>query len=220
MATEPRAAWAAPTASRLGVSTALGIAIGIALAPIAPGQPLLAALVGWIATATTFTAWTWLRLRSMDAAGVREHARREEPSRVVGDMLLLLTCLAAVVGVGVLLLAGRSDDASRAVNALVGVGAVVAAWFVTHLLFTLRYAREHVADPKRGIDIAGDEPTYVDFAYVGYTIGMTYQVSDTGFLSTPLRRTALQHALVSFFLGAVVIACTINLVVQLATPAA
>lgn len=217
--TTRRVSWAASTASRLVVSVALGAAVALGVLAVGPGRVLLGALVGWIATASVFTGWTWLRIRAMDAAGVREHARREDPSRAVGDLLLLLACAGAVVGVGALLLAGAAKGDDRALNALVGVGAVVAAWFVTHLLFTLRYAREHVADPDRGIDIEGDEPTYADFAYVGYTIGMTYQVSDTGFKSTELRRTALQHALVSYFMGAVVIACTINLVVQLATPA-
>lgn len=47
---------------------------------------------------------------------------------------------------------------------------------------------------------------------------MTYQVSDTTLQRRAIRRAALRHALLSFVLGAVVIACTVNLVSQLASP--
>ena len=46
---------------------------------------------------------------------------------------------------------------------------------------------------------------------------MTYQVSDTTFTNKLMRHTALRHALLSFVLGAIVIASTINLVSQLAS---
>jgi len=55
-----------------------------------------------------------------------------------------------------------------------------------------------------------DKPTYVDFAYLTFTIGMTYQVSDTNLTSKALRHTALRHALIAYVLGTVNIAATIN----------
>lgn len=45
---------------------------------------------------------------------------------------------------------------------------------------------------------------------------MTYQVSDTSLQARAIRLAVLRHALLSFLLGAVVIAATINLVSQLA----
>jgi hypothetical protein len=54
------------------------------------------------------------------------------------------------------------------------------------------------------------------FAYLAFTIGMTFQVSDTNIRSRPIRRTALRHAWLSFPLGAVIIATSINLVSGLA----
>ena len=47
-------------------------------------------------------------------------------------------------------------------------------------------------------------------------MGMTYQVSDTQLTAPQMRRLALRQALLSYVLGAVVIAMTINLIVQLA----
>jgi uncharacterized membrane protein len=45
---------------------------------------------------------------------------------------------------------------------------------------------------------------------------MTFQVSDTNIGSGQIRRTALRHAWLSFPMGAVIIATTINLVSGLA----
>ena len=61
-----------------------------------------------------------------------------------------------------------------------------------------------------------DDPQYSDFAYLAFTIGMTFQVSDTNIKTKQIRRIALRHALMSFPLGAVIIATSINLVAGLA----
>ena len=44
---------------------------------------------------------------------------------------------------------------------------------------------------------------------------MTYQVSDTDLVDRPVRMAALRHALLSFLLGAIILAITINLVASL-----
>ena len=60
-----------------------------------------------------------------------------------------------------------------------------------------------------------DSPTYADFAYLAFTIGMAYAVSDTPLQSSAIRKKALSHALVSYVLGAIVLAVTINLLAGL-----
>jgi uncharacterized membrane protein len=58
-------------------------------------------------------------------------------------------------------------------------------------------------------------PDYADFAYLAFTIGMTFQVSDTDLTSKAMRRTALRHALISYLFGAVIIGLIINVVASL-----
>jgi uncharacterized membrane protein len=50
---------------------------------------------------------------------------------------------------------------------------------------------------------------------VAYTVGMTYQVSDTEIELRSIRSTVLRHAMLSYLLGAVVLAVTINLIAGL-----
>ena len=45
---------------------------------------------------------------------------------------------------------------------------------------------------------------------------MTFQVSDTNLETTAIRGVALRHALVSYLLGAVILATTVNFIVSLA----
>ncbi len=47
-------------------------------------------------------------------------------------------------------------------------------------------------------------------------VGMTYQVSDTELTGRQMRGAVLAQALVSFMLGAIVLASTINLVLEVA----
>ena len=66
-------------------------------------------------------------------------------------------------------------------------------------------------------DMVGDfngttKPAYADFAYVGFTVGMAFTVSDTAIGAAAIRRAVLRHALLSYLLGAVVVATTINLI--------
>jgi uncharacterized membrane protein len=94
------------------------------------------------------------------------------------------------------------------------------SWLLVHTVFTLRYAHRYYAGGEgtelRGIDFGGDEePCYQDFAYVGFTVGMTYQVSDTAMKTGALRRVVLGHALLSYLFGAVIIATAINVIAGL-----
>jgi uncharacterized membrane protein len=108
----------------------------------------------------------------------------------------------------------------RGVEIGLGAGSVVVSWLVVHTIFTLKYARPYYGGDSRegGVDFENDvRPPYSDFAYLAFTIGMTFQVSDTDLQSAAFRRLALRHALLSYLFGAVILAATINLVAGIAS---
>jgi uncharacterized membrane protein len=79
----------------------------------------------------------------------------------------------------------------------------------------LRYAHLHFESPARGVEFLSAEsapPTYADFAYLSFTIGMTYQVSDTALRDGRMRRSVLTHSMLSYLFGVVIVAGTINLI--------
>jgi uncharacterized membrane protein len=115
-----------------------------------------------------------------DSERTRAIATRAEVSRVTADFLLLVASVASLVGVGLILVkAASSDGAAEAALTAVGALSVVLAWAIVHTIYTLRYADIYYRTGG-GIDFnEDDEPEYRDFAYLAFTIGMTYQVSDT-----------------------------------------
>jgi uncharacterized membrane protein len=64
--------------------------------------------------------------------------------------------------------------------------------------------------PRLGVGTGGAGRLAVDFAYVSFSVGMTFQVSDTALQRTSFRAAVLRHALLSYLFGAAIIAATIN----------
>jgi uncharacterized membrane protein len=200
---------------RVLVSFAAGIA-AFAIAWLAtPWQA--AALVGWNVAATAFIAWIWFTVAGMDAAATAKHAAIEDLSRSTADLILILASVVSLIGVGLSLLeASDTEGLEKAMIVGVASVSVILSWATVHTVFTLRYSRLYYGAGGGGIDFNGDRaPTYTDFAYLAFTIGMTYQVSDTSIASKAIRRTALRHAYMSYLFGTVVVAMTINVVAGL-----
>jgi len=100
---------------------------------------------------------------------------------------------------------------------LIGLGvlSVISAWATVHTTFTFG-TPGCTTRPSGGINFnERAAPAYLDFAYVAFTIGMTFQVSDTNLTSQAVRRTALRHGLLSFLFGVVIVGMTINVVASL-----
>ena len=176
-----------------------------------------AVLIGWSAGATAFLLRVWFAILPLDAGATRTHATREDDSRLVADLTLLVASVASLVAVGLLLLKGaEAGGTDEAVFTGLAVLAVVLAWAVVHTIFALRYGRLYYCTDG-GINFHDrSEPTYQDFAYLAFTIGMTYQVSDTEIPARIIRTTVLRHALLSFVFGTTIIAMTINIIASLA----
>ena len=199
------------------VALAGGVA-GIVAAFLAPWQ--LSTLIGWDVAAALFVVWVWTSAGRFDPDETHRFATREDDSRVSAQLLILSACVVSLAGVGFdLLKAGESGTASGHV-ALVSAAllTVVLSWATVHTAFALRYAHEHYLQPVGGIDFkSGSDyaPDYRDFAYVAFVVGMTFQVSDTDITRRQIRRTVLQHSLLAYLFGAVIIAVVINIVAQI-----
>lgn len=188
-----------------------GCAAGGIVAFFVPWQ--LALLVGWIVAATLYAAWILLGVIPLDAAGTQHVAMREDDSRSAAEIVLLLASAVSLFGVVTALL-GASEK-NRVWTAAVALVSVVVAWVAVQLVFTLRYAHLYYADGG-GIDFnEDDDPDYHDFMYVAFTLGMTYQVSDTSVSSKRIRRMMTKHALLSYVFGVGVVATMVNVVVSL-----
>jgi uncharacterized membrane protein len=207
MANKPRVS----ARNRIGLTAGGGLlAFGVAMV-VSPWQ--VAALIGWDVTAVAWVVWVGLGVLGKDSVGTRQLATAEDGSRAAADAFLVSACLASLVGVlFALVKASQEKGSGHVLITAVAAGTVVVSWAAIHTLFALRYARLYYAEGG-GIDFHDDRMAdYGDFAYVAFTLGMTYQVSDTDLKSKAIRMTALRHALLSYLFGTVVVAMTINVV--------
>ena len=204
--------WGSSARGRVLIASGFGVAVGLGLVftPAAVAAPLL----GWIAAVAVFIVWTWWEIWPQGPESTAAHARREDPSRPIADVACLSAAVASLVAVGILLIsAGHSKGATKLFEIGLSIGAVFAAWCLVHTIFTLRYARTYFATGECGISFNDDDPPrYSDFAYVAVTVGLTFQISDTDLRSNEVRRLAIRHMLLSYLMGAVFIAISINLV--------
>ncbi|MDB5189593.1 MAG: hypothetical protein JWL82_550 [Parcubacteria group bacterium] len=198
-----------PALGRIGISM-LGGAVASALA----GEYLswsFAPLVFWDVTAAIAVTALWLSLLPMDAEDTKKHATTEDPGRGSADIVMIVAGIASLAAVTVLLFdASKVSGVTQMLDIGLGIISVVVSWTVLHVMFMLRYADLYFEE-KGSIDFnTKKDPTYQDFAYVAFTIGMTYQVSDTSLKTSALRKVARRHALLSYVFGTAIIATTIN----------
>jgi uncharacterized membrane protein len=213
---EPVAGRPFSSALRLIVGLVVGAAAGVIAALFAPWQAV--PLLVWVAASVTWAASVWVSVAPMDSVATSRNATREDPHGPTADALLLSASLASLgaVVLGVLK-AAHAHGSEKVVLLTAGIGAIIGSWGVVHTVFTLRYAALYYRGRDGGVDFNEDEkPCYLDFAYMAFTVGMTYQVSDTDLTTKEMRHTALRHALMSYLLGTVIIAATINLAAGLA----
>ncbi|HEV7623868.1 MAG TPA: DUF1345 domain-containing protein [Amnibacterium sp.] len=189
----------------VGVIAGLGVGL--------TGRWMLAPAVGWAAAAGTFLLVVVVTVGRIPPDETAAHATREDGSRTASHLLLTCALVASFGAVALLLLAaGQISGGARIGTIALALGTVALSWLLTHTLFALRYAALYY-DERGGIDFNQTEaPSYADFLYLAFTVGMAFQVSDTPVRSRRLRGVVLRHALLSYVTGAVVLATAINLV--------
>jgi uncharacterized membrane protein len=209
-----RRGWrSAPAGVHLLVSLIAGGIAGGVTAPLLGWAT--AGLIAWVAAALVFLLWTWASLWSLGAEDTAWVAAREDGSRPVRDLVLIGISTGTLMAVALVIFRAHQTPPPRIV---LGVGCIAASWLVLNTVFALRYARLYYTDPRGGVDFnQEDDPTFPDFAYLAFTIGMCFQVSDTSLQRTAIRATALRHGLTSFVFDAVIIAVTVNVVAGLGT---
>jgi uncharacterized membrane protein len=198
---------------RVAMCALAGLVVALAAAPFVIWE--LAVLVGWIVTSSTLLIRIWREVGHLDADATRSVSTREDNSRSAARVAVVLSSVASLVAVVVALhRSSRVPLATEVALTTTAMLTVVLSWLVVHTVFVLRYAHLYYGTaPVGGIDFpGGDPPSYDDFAYLGFTVGMTFQVSDTGITSPVIRSTVLRQALLSYLFGTAIIASTINVI--------
>jgi uncharacterized membrane protein len=202
--------------TRLLVMLGAGILAGVTAGILLGSQ--YAPTIGWAVACIVYISWVWGTMAVRDDKETAERARREDPTSRISELLTLIGSVVSLVTVVILIFVAKDDHGiTRVLVPILALFSVGLSWFLVHTLFTLRYARLYFAGKRGGINFNQTEaPRFIDFAYLAFTIGMTYQVSDTNIEQFAIRSLALRQGLLSYLFGAIILAATINLVAGLA----
>jgi len=200
---------------------------------------IVVGVIAWLITQAFALSWLTRALVVGDAAGfallamvswiivttktteTRRRAAADDPGRKFVWIIVLAVSAFALFAATFVLSRGRSLQSDESTLVLLSLTTTIISWFLTHTVFTLRYAHLFYRgglDDEGGIRFphdAGDNPEPpddLDFAYFAFTIGMCFQVSDAEISDRGIRRTALAHAMLSFAYNTGIIALVLSIV--------
>jgi uncharacterized membrane protein len=149
-----------------------------------------------------------------DPPSMRSMVERNDANRV-----LLLGITGAVVAVILVTVAAELIDQKAAAGGWSKALVIVTlglAWLFSNIVYALHYAHLYYRRGKDGKDRGGidfpgtPEPDYSDFIYFSFTLGMTFQTSDSNITSGGMRSVVVCHCFAGFVYNIGVLAFTIN----------
>jgi uncharacterized membrane protein len=204
------------SARRALISLSAGLATGLMVAFLA--TPRLLPLVSWTVTVAVLLTWVWRMSWPQDPEGTERLAEQERATRSTDVWLIAAAVASLAVVVEALVQSSSQRNATAVASVILSVLSVTLSWALVNTVYAFKYARLYYLDEPdaAGIDFKqDDDPTYSDFAYMAFTVGMTFGVSETEPTTSRIRRIALGHALLSYAFGTGVMAVAINLVTNL-----
>ena len=219
--------WGRLRRPRLTFGLVIGIAVYALLLGFTGIHWRLRFIAAWDIGASAALLALFIGLRKSPAEDMKRNALRQDTGKWVVLILALIAAIASLVVIA------AEMPKVKEVHGLVQfehvffvIYTIVVSWAFMHTVFALHYAHDYYmdadlsapaldAESQRLIFPGGLLPTYGDFLYFSFTIGMTFQVSDVQIADARIRRLVLLHGATSFFYSSVILALMINLVAGL-----
>lgn len=199
----PLGAWLAPPRF-LAFLAALGVGLAALVGPLGWTR---GAMVAFDGAAVLFLLSVAPLLRHHSAEELRAHARANDANRAILLLIVALT-MTAVLAAITSELGGKPSTLAKALI----VGTLALAWLFSNSVYALHYAHLHYNEgSKGGLKFSGGgDPDYADCVYFAFTLGMTFQTSDTEVTTPEMRRAVTLHSLAAFAFNIGVVAFTVN----------
>jgi len=171
----------------------------------------LALLISFDVAAAVFLSSTFPLLDD-DVHAMRERSAKNDANRVVLLMLTVLLSLVILFSLGTLI---ASKQALHWEGLALIVTTLALTWIFANTVFALHYAHLYYLRDKEG-DRGGlkipncDTPSYWDFIYFSFTLGMTFQTSDIAITGPHIRKVVLGHTMAAFLFNIGVLAFVVN----------
>jgi uncharacterized membrane protein len=207
--------------ARLFVCLVAGAVVGFVLPH--SWRDVTRALIGWNVFVLLYLALSAELMARATPASMRRRAQLQDEGRLV---ILALAIATACASIGAIIAelgpVKHLEGWSKAEHIGLAVLTVVSSWLFIHLAFALHYAHEFYfereAAPDRPPALRGglmfpgtEQPSYVDFLYFAYVIGVACQTADVSTSSTTMRAAALVQGVLAFFFNTAILALTVNI---------
>jgi uncharacterized membrane protein len=184
-------------------------------------------IAAWDVGVTFALVLLFFGLRNSSASTIKVIAARQDAGKWVVLVLSLVAATASLVVIATEMPQVKNANGVELVARVVLiVYTIVLSWMFIQTMFALHYAHDYYLDGELSAEkrrsssdrlmFPGQHsPTYGDFLYFSFTIGMTFQVSDVQITDSDIRRIVLIHGVVAFFYTTGILALSINLVARL-----
>lgn len=191
---------------------AVGLGVGIAVALLTPPSlaPMLRGVCGFDAGAAVYLGLVWSHLMRAGEA-ISAAAAEEDEGHVVITSVVILVAMAGLAAVFAL-----ASHNHQPLHLILGVVTIAISWLLLQTVFAAHYASQYRAGRKSnaeraGLVFPGGGPIrFLDFAYVAFTVGLTFQVSDVTTNTPGMRRIIVVQALLAFVFNTAIIAIAVG----------
>ncbi|HCA4902767.1 TPA: DUF1345 domain-containing protein [Acinetobacter baumannii] len=173
-------------------------------------------LASWNGSISLYLLHVWKLMRSADHSQMQQQAKKQDESKWVIMLIVLLAITMSLVAILVQLSQLPSGHYEKLGHVALALLTIISAWLFMHTVFALHYAHDFYMALSRneengGLDFPGTEhPTYPDFLYFSYIIGTSAQTADVSITNQHMRLLNLFHAVLSFGFNTTILAICIN----------
>ncbi|ENW33544.1 DUF1345 domain-containing protein [Acinetobacter baumannii] len=173
-------------------------------------------LASWNGSISLYLLHIWKLMRSADHSQMQQQAKKQDESKWVIMLIVLLAITMSLVAILVQLSQLPSGHYEKLGHVALALLTIISAWLFMHTVFALHYAHDFYMALSRneengGLDFPGTEhPTYPDFLYFSYIIGTSAQTADVSITNKHMRLLNLFHAVLSFGFNTTILAICIN----------
>jgi len=198
----------------------LALLTGAALAVLIPNTgPVTRSLIGWDTGAALWLITLWRMMATTSVSELRLKAAQQDESGSVILLVMVAAATASLAGIVAELSRARESVHPAADLVLIPLCTIVLSWLSMHAIFATHYAHLYYAgtgdDGEAGAGLLFPEkspaPSYMEFIYFSFCIGMTYQVSDVMAVTRDFRRLITLHGVLSFFYNTFILALAVGL---------
>ncbi|MGE8609891.1 MAG: DUF1345 domain-containing protein [Acinetobacter baumannii] len=173
-------------------------------------------LASWNGSISLYLLHVWKLMRSADHSQMQQQAKKQDESKWVIMLIVLLAITMSLVAILVQLSQLPSGHYEKLGHVALALLTIISAWLFMHTVFALHYAHDFYMALSRneengGLDFPDTEhPTYPDFLYFSYIIGTSAQTADVSITNKHMRLLNLFHAVLSFGFNTTILAICIN----------